>query len=262
MFKKLYRLYLTKQVNMKKTFLLILMCFCAMSNVAQISNSTTPYVLYGYLKVYPYDLGNFESEPVQIILNLNKQKFLGYSSWRVPTNDELALIRANKIITSGEYMSRENPKGILRLVTDVEDVVTTTLTNYVDLGLPSGTLWKDNNELGLYAYDEAMGAFGSKLPTIVQIEELKYRCTWSWMGTGYKVVGPNGNSIFLPADGIFVEILEDKGTCGNYWSSTPQGDNSCVAYGLNFYFYSEDKNGIYLLDYERNKRLSVRLVQN
>ena len=40
---------------------------------------------------------------------------------------------------------------------------------YVDLGLPSGTKWKSTNEIGgnngFYTYDEAISAFGDKLPT-------------------------------------------------------------------------------------------------
>ena len=47
---------------------------------------------------------------------------------------------------------------------------------YVDLGLPSGTLWKKTNEGGTYSrftYGEAYGRFRSKLPTYEQYIELK-----------------------------------------------------------------------------------------
>ncbi|HJJ45480.1 MAG TPA: hypothetical protein O0Y17_00165 [Methanocorpusculum sp.] len=47
---------------------------------------------------------------------------------------------------------------------------------YVDLGLPSGTLWKDKNESGgFYTYDEAMKAFGNNLPTMEQFEEPRFK---------------------------------------------------------------------------------------
>ena len=36
---------------------------------------------------------------------------------------------------------------------------------YVDLGLPSGILWKANNESGFYDYDSAVNKYGNKLPT-------------------------------------------------------------------------------------------------
>ena len=43
------------------------------------------------------------------------------------------------------------------------------------------------------------------MPTIEEFEELVYECEWSWTTqndvNGCKIVGPNGNSIFLPAVG-------------------------------------------------------------
>ena len=84
---------------------------------------TTPYVLYGYLKVFPNDLGTFEDVPRQIILHLNESQQFGYGSWRLPTDEELALMRANNLIGYGDYMTSENKKGIVRLVTDKEQGV-------------------------------------------------------------------------------------------------------------------------------------------
>ena len=131
---------------------------------------------------------------------------------------------------------------------------------YVDLGLPSGTLWRDENEGGDYArytYDEAVSKFGNKLPTKEQLEELKNQCTWTWTCSGYKVVGPNGNSIYLPAagsrdcDGDVGRV----GSYGSYWSSTPNGSG----YAYDLYF---DSDLVYMLDYDRWYGRSVRLVQN
>ena len=92
--------------------------------------------------------------------------------------------------------------------------------SYVDLGLPSGTQWKENNESGFYDYDVALGAFGEKLPTIEQWQELMSLCQWNWTGKGYRVTGPNGKTIFLPAaggrdcDGVISRV----GSSGDYWS--------------------------------------------
>ena len=36
---------------------------------------------------------------------------------------------------------------------------------YIDLGLPSGTLWADCNEEGFYYFDEAVEKYGYRLPT-------------------------------------------------------------------------------------------------
>ena len=81
-------------------------------------------------------------------------------------------------------------------------VVSAMAQDYVDLGLPSGTLWKSKNEKGMYyTYDEAVSQFGDKLPTCEQFAELQEFCTWTWNGKGYVIKGDNGNSIILHATG-------------------------------------------------------------
>lgn len=37
--------------------------------------------------------------------------------------------------------------------------------DYIDLGLPSGTLWKKTAEQGYYTYEEALSKFQDHLPT-------------------------------------------------------------------------------------------------
>ena len=127
---------------------------------------------------------------------------------------------------------------------------------YVDLGLPSGTLWKDKNESGFYDYDAAMRAFGGKLPTKEQLEELKNSCQWTWTGSGYKVTGSNGNSIILPAAGYrddFGDVIR-VGSDGYYWSSAPFGSE------LAWYLYFNSSGvGVYIGF--RCLGQSVRLVQ-
>ena len=49
--------------------------------------------LYDYLIVFPNDLGDFRACPTAIISNINKNATHGYDSWRLPTNEELSLIR-------------------------------------------------------------------------------------------------------------------------------------------------------------------------
>ena len=64
---------------------------------------------------------------------------------------------------------------------------------YVDLGLPSGTKWKNVDDGYADGYDETV----KHTPTTKQWEELQKYCTWTWMGSKYKVTGPNGNSIIF-----------------------------------------------------------------
>ncbi len=92
---------------------------------------------------------------------------------------------------------------------------------YIDLGLPSGTLWCNLNEEGLYTHDDAVIRFGDALPTTEQWKELQNSCQWTWNGNGYKIVGPNGASIILPAAGRrLCDGTPERGD-GYYWSATP-----------------------------------------
>ena len=90
-------------------------------------------------------------------------------------------------------------------------------------------------------YDAARANWGGnwRLPTKAERNELTDKCTWKWTTQngvkGYKVTGPNGNSIFLPAAGYRNgSSLYRAGSYGNYWSSTPYERYSNGAYYLNF----------------------------
>ncbi len=133
--------------------------------------------------------------------------------------------------------------------------VSAQMSQFVDLGLPSGTLWKSTNESGFYTYDEALKSFGNSLPTKAQLDELRDYCEWIWEGRGFKVVGPNGSFVFLPAAGgrNFDGNVDGVGSGGYYWSSTPNGaDNAWYL----FFHHGE-------LDTSHDNRcygLSVRIV--
>lgn len=130
-------------------------------------------------------------------------------------------------------------------------------TGYVDLGLPSGTLWKaENEDCGLIEYDQAVNFYGSNLPTIEQWEELKNNCLWTWTGNGYKVKGKSGESIFLSAAGYgnCDGTLDGVGLYGLCWSSTPYG--SGYAWGLYF-----NSGSVVMFRDKRCSSQSVRLVK-
>lgn len=135
---------------------------------------------------------------------------------------------------------------------------------YVDLGLPSETLWKERNEKGFYLYSQAISQFGENLPTKEQFEELRDYCQWIWEEDGYTFKGPNGNSIFLPAkgyrecDGNVVHLMgwhNELVKFGYYWSSTP-GGLDCAKYLL---FVPGSVN---IRTHYRCCGCSVRLVKN
>ena len=133
----------------------------------------------------------------------------------------------------------------------------TVQQDYTDLGLPSGTLWKNFNATGFYTYDEAVSQFGNRLPTQAQWAELNAECQWSWTGSGYKVTGPNGNSISLPAAGCHRcdGSVAPVGSSGYYWSSSLGGSDR--AWSLYF-----SAGGVYMNYHDRCFGYSVRLVQD
>lgn len=61
-----------------------------------------------------------------------------------------------------------------------------------------------------------------RIPTWDEIMEIRNQCSWDWVALngmdGYKVTGPNGNYLFLPAGGY--NDGRKTGGCGRYWSST------------------------------------------
>lgn len=102
-------------------------------------------------------------------------------------------------------------------------------------------------------YDAATANWGEgwRMPTRKELEKLVRKCDWQWTTqgghNGYKVTGPNGNSIFLPA----------AGWRAGYWSSTPNGSNTQNAYSLNL-----DSRLYYVAWPYRNYGQSVRPVSD
>ena len=260
---------------------------------------TSVETIYGYLKVFPEELGSFESVPNTVITQLNSQAIYGYNTWRIPTNEELSLMKANGYLSGGTYMTKENTRGIVLLVTDKADAATLKAEaeqeaerkrqeyartygssnghDWVDLGLSvkwatcnvgatspeeygdcfawgetsPKTEYTEENSLtygkqmsdiaGNAQYDAARANWGGnwRMPTKAEMQELEDKCTWTWTTqngvNGYKVTGPNGNSIFLPAAGYRNgSSFRGAGSVGNYWSSTPYGSYSGNAYYLYF----------------------------
>ncbi len=68
-------------------------------------------------------------------------------------------------------------------------------------------------------HDPATANWGSnwQMPSTKQMQELIDKCEWEFVGNGYKVTGPNGNSIFLPAAGYrYGDKVFGNGNAGYY----------------------------------------------
>ena len=91
-----------------------------------------------------------------------------------------------------------------------------------------------------------------RMPTRAELDELRNNCTWKWTTlngvNGYRVTGPNGNSIFLPAAGgrDGTEVRR-QGSSGYYWPSSLDSSNSSNAWYQLFYSngYSWGRYGRY-----------------
>ena len=127
---------------------------------------------------------------------------------------------------------------------------------FVDLGLPSGTLWatcnvgaKESEDYGEYfAWNEDKGnigvvadvIYGWHTPTDEEWDELIQNTEDVWnmrngiYGRLFKA--NNGQSIFLPASGYRSKtgLIKDVGVEGNYWSSS-LFDGPGIAYSLHFF---------------------------
>ena len=113
------------------------------------------------------------------------------------------------------------------------------------------------------SHDAATANWGGtwRLPTKEECQELVDNCTWEWARVngvgGVKVIGPNGNCIFLPAAGCRYGImLCDAGIYGRFWSSTPdEYIYDYLTYFLYFYDGGESESR-----YERYYGMPVRPV--
>ena len=125
-----------------------------------------------------------------------------------------------------------------------------TLTKYNNSS-SYGTV--DNKTVLDLSDDAARANWGGnwRMPTDADWTELRTECTWTWTRqngkNGRLVIGPNGNSIFLPAAGYRTfDYLDNAGSRGDYWSSSlytdypDYPDYACTVTFISYKFYRGD----------------------
>lgn len=113
------------------------------------------------------------------------------------------------------------------------------------LEIVGGTYVKTPQKISGTQYDIATAKWGKewRMPSIDNWKELVEKCKWTkekaFHVYGYRVEGPNGNSIFLPNTGLrFGETISNT-DAGYYWTSEmAQNDRECACY----YYFDGDKH--------------------
>ena len=101
-----------------------------------------------------------------------------------------------------------------------------------------------------------------RMPTDIELKELCEKCRWEKATLngveGYKIIGDNGNYIFMPARGHYYPSSSSSGDYeGYYWSSSLDVSENTCAWCLNF---RPDRYDINVYRHERCYGLSVRPV--
>lgn len=126
-------------------------------------------------------------------------------------------------------------------------------TEYVDLGLPSGTLWSTDferdNGSGPILYLPYEKASKFKLPTMEQWQELEKECIWNPINiynnkfTGIECVGPNGAAIHIITTGYYKGSKYEDQKRINAWMVS-----------------NEEYNGVEIFRYVDTGRMKMNLV--
>lgn len=123
--------------------------------------------------------------------------------------------------------------------------------------------YKENPKVLPLSNDAAHYNWGSgwRMPTKEDADELLTKCTWTWAVLndvfGYKISGPNGNFIFLPATGSIYNgtYRSNEGLVGAYWTSTIDNRYTSSAFEISFNWLRKD-----CWDFSRHYGVAIRPV--
>ena len=207
----------------------------------QVKRQSRPQNISEFINLLSLNNGNRkDTEETQIILKTksNSSKAHEYVDLGLSVKWATCNIGADEPNESGMYFGWRKIFPIadndsLELISFDDDVMTVVAKSNIDV---ANLLWGNN----------------WRLPTNDEFEELKEKCTWVWtkmLGqNGYKIIGPNDNSIFLPAVGYHNGYDYQK--CGYYRTS------DCEMYNHNLYepklHFKENEFGVRIIVYPFN----------
>ena len=123
--------------------------------------------------------------------------------------------------------------------TDTKAVYTLETYQYYD----NGEYLNIGTDISATSYDAAHVLWGEgwRMPTLKEMQELRSLCQWSWSYIGdvrgFRITGPSGKSIFLPAAGLRQgNTVKGDGANGGYWAASLNVANGNGICGLSFDF--------------------------
>ena len=139
-----------------------------------------------------------------------------------------------------------------------------TWENYTYCNGTASSVQNIGNEISDTEYDAAANMWGDgwRMPTREEINELRTKCTFTQTTMngvkGYKVTGPNGNSIFLPFGGCsYNGATYGTGSYAYYWSGTLDGSNNQKAHTI----YVKSGSGATSIVCQRRTGILIRPVK-
>lgn len=200
---------------------------------------------YGYLTFSGLSVGSdtkkFSLKPGEdAVIGIVPKEGAVFSKLTVSNSDVTSSVSNNQYVISN---ITANTSVIAMFDMNSGDIQTIDGHEYIDLGLSSGKYWSPVNygadnpeESGSYlssATSSISKQWGEHwtAPTKEEMQELIDECEWTWTelnGTnGFKITGPSGNSIFLPAAGkkdsmndIFGTVDSSVGSIAYYFTSS------------------------------------------
>lgn len=197
---------------------LILSAICLMAVAALNAQTVNVHFKNGQVINYNsdnVDFVDFSAKAPDPTLTAGEVVDLGLSVYWASCN-----LGASKPEEYGDYYAWGETSPKANYTESTYSYYNSSTTEYMDIG----------SEISGTEYDAAHVNLGGdwRMPTKAEMQELINKCTWEWTQiegvNGYKVTGPSGNSIFLPAAGRKTSYtINDASNASidlTYWTST------------------------------------------